>query len=167
MVSGIEQPKEDSTLSTDALIAGIQNQDLRFPEELYESVRRFTMTKQAEGERNRDNIPFERYVDIWWVSLCIGVQEGRRTKVDSKRWHTFVRAGEVLPSNPWRLFQLQLLALGESGSTDILSKPGELIAMANEYAATGLPILLEEIIGSQAPIWATTRFLEKRVATTE
>ena len=154
-------------MSIDALIAGIQNQDLRFPEEQYENVRRFTMTKQSEGDRNRDNIPFQRYVDIWWVALCIGIQEGRRTKMEPKKWHTFIRAGEVLPSNPWRLCQLQLLAVGESGSTDILTKPGELIAMANEYAATGLPILLEEVVGSQAPIWAMTRFLEQKVVESE
>lgn len=151
-------------MSTESLIAGIQNQDLRFPEDQYENVRRFTMTKQSESDRNRDNIPFERYVDIWWIAMCIGVQEGHRTKLESKKWHTFIRAGEVLPSNPWRLFQLQLLAVGQSGNTDILSKPGEIIAMANEYAATGLPVLLGKVVGSQAPIWDMTRFLEQRVA---
>ena len=150
-------------MSTEKLIAGIQNQNLRFPEEYYERVTRYTMTKQSEAERNRDNIPFERYVDIWWAALCIGVQEGRRTQVDAKKWHTFVRAGEVLPSNPWRLFQLQLMAVGVTDSTDILSSPGEIINMANEFAATGLPILLEELVGSQAPIWAMTRFFEKKI----
>ena len=150
-------------MSTERLLAGIQNQNLRIPEEYYERVTRFTMTKQSEADRNRDNIPFERYVDIWWAALCIGVQEGRRTKIEGKNWHTFVRAGEVLPSNPWRLFQLQLMAVGVSNSTDILANPGDLINMANEYAATGLPLLLDEIVGSQTPIWSMTRFLEKRI----
>ena len=154
-------------MSTETLIAGIQNQNLRFPDDQYDNVQRFTMTKQSAADRNRDNIPFERFVDIWWIALCIGVQEGHRTKIEPKNWHTFVRAGEVLPSNPWRLFQLQLLAIGVSGSTDILSKPADLIAMANEYAATGLPILLDEVVGSQAPIWDMTRFLERRVADPE
>ena len=148
-------------MTMDALISGLQNQNLRFPEEYYENVRRFTMTGQSKENRNRDNIPFERYVDFWWLALCIGVREGRRTKVDAKKWHTFVRAGEVLPSNPWRIFQLQMFALGEAGNTDILSNPGELIGMANEYAATGLPILLDEIVGSEVPIWVTTKYLEK------
>ena len=55
------------------------------------------------------------------------------------------------------------MAIGETGSTDILSKPGELIGMANEYAATGLPLLLNEALGSQVPIWAMTSFVEKRL----
>ena len=55
------------------------------------------------------------------------------------------------------------MAVGKTGSTEILSKPGELIGMANEYAATGLPLLLNEVLGSQVPIWAMTSFFEKRV----
>ena len=114
--------------------------------------------------RNRDIIPFARYIDIWWLAMCVGIQDGRRTAVKADKWHQFARAGEVLPSNPWRIFQLQLLAVGITKSTDILSKPGELISMANEYAATGLPILLDEMLGSQVPIWAMTKFLSKRIA---
>jgi len=150
-------------MTMEALISGLQNQNLRIPVDHYENVRRFTMTKQTEGKKNRDNIPFGRYVDIWWLALCIGIQEGRRTELEASKWHQFVRAGEVLPSNPWRIFQLQLLAVGVTGSTDILSKPGELISMANEYAATGLPILLNEALGSHVPIWAMTDFVSSRL----
>ena len=150
-------------MTMEALISGLQNQNLRIPVDHYENVRRFTMTGQTGGGKNRDNIPFDRYVDIWWLALCIGIQEGRRTELEASKWHQFVRAGEVLPSNPWRIFQLQLLAVGVAGSTDILSKPGELISMANEYAATGLPILLNEALGSHVPIWAMTDFVSNRL----
>ena len=149
-------------MTMEALISGLQNQGLRIPKEHLENVRRFTMTGQTESGKNRDDIPFELYVDLWWLALCVGIQEDRRTHVEPNRWHQFVRAGEVLPSTPWRLFQLQLIAIGKSDSTDILSKPGELISMANEYAATGLPLLLNEVLGSQVPIWAMTSFFEKR-----
>ena len=149
-------------MTTEAFISGLQNQNLRIPAKHLENVRRFTMTG-AESGGNRDDIPFDRYVDIWWNALCVGIQEGRRETVDPKSWHTFVRAGEVLPSNPWRLFQLQLMAIGETGSTDILSKPGELIGLANEYAAAGLPILLDQVLGSEVPIWAMTKFAEGRL----
>lgn len=152
-------------MTMEALISGLQNQNLRIPAEQLENLRRFTMTG-TEGGRNRDDIPFDRYVDVWWNALCVGIQEGRRTQVDPQNWHNFVRAGEVLPSNPWRLFQLQLLAIGETGTTDVLSKPGELITLANEYAATGLPMLLNELLGRQVPIWAMTKFVEKRLSAT-
>ena len=150
-------------MTIEALISGLQNQNLRIPSDHYENVRRFTMTGQSDGNKNRDNIPFDRYVDIWWLAMCIGIQEGKRTPLETSKWHTFVRAGEVLPSNPWRIFQLQLLAVGVTGSTEILSKPGELISMANEFAATGLPILLSEVLGSQVPIWAMTDFVSNRL----
>ncbi len=150
-------------MTMEALISGLQNQDLRIPSDHYENVRHFTMTGQSKRNKNRDNIPFDRYVDIWWLAMCIGIQEGRRTKLEANKWHQFVRAGEVLPSNLWRIFQLQLLAVGVTGSTDILSKPGELVAMANEFAATGLPILLNEALGSKVPIWAMTDFVSNRL----
>ena len=101
-------------MTMEALISGLQNQNLRIPTEHLENVRRFTMTGTESG-KNRDDIPFDRYVDVWWNALCIGIQEGRRTKVDPKNWHNFVRAGEVLPSNLWRVFQLQMMAIGETG----------------------------------------------------
>lgn len=148
-------------MSIDEFVAGIQNQDLRIPSSELENVRRFTMTRKGEdGARDPDQRPFGRYVDLWWAALCIGAQENRRTK--ATEWHTFVRAGEVLPSNPWRIFHLQLLGLGFTGSTEILRRPGELISLANELAATGLPMLIEEMVGKGIPIWAVTDFLRDR-----
>lgn len=148
-------------MSVDDFVAGIQNQDLRIPSSEYESVRRFTMTRTSEdGPKDPDQRPFNRYVDLWWAALCIGAQENRRTK--ATEWHTFVRAGEVLPSNPWRIFQLQLIGLGFTGSTEILQRPGELISLANELAATGLPMLIEEMVGKGIPIWAVTDYLRVR-----
>ena len=151
-------------MTEETLISGLQNQYLRFPSEHYENVRRFSMTgQQSERVKNRDNIPFDRYVDIWWLAMCIGVREGRRTKLNKGNWHQFALAGEILPSNPWRIFQLKLLAVGVTGNTEVLSKPGKLISMANEYAATGLPILLNALLGSKVPIWAITDFMLARI----
>ena len=149
-------------MSIDRFVAGIQNQDLRIPSSEYEAVKRFTMTRTGdEGTKDPDQSPFNRYVDMWWTALCIGAQEAKRTKPNE--WHTFVRAGEVLPTNPWRIFQLQLLGIGFTGSTEILRRPSELIALANELAATGLPLLIEEMVGKGIPIWAVTDFLKDRV----
>ena len=153
-------------MSIDEFLAGIQNQDLRIPLSEYEAVKRFTMTQTGdEGRKDPDQSPFNRYVDLWWAALCIGAQEGKRTT--PTKWHTFVRAGEVLPSNPWRIFQLQLLGLGFTESTEILRRPGELITLANELAATGLPLLIEEMVGKGIPIWEVTDFLMNRVSVPE
>lgn len=151
-------------MTTQAFVSGIQNQDLKIPKDRQAHVQRYAMTKQTWSGRSRDDMPFIRHVDIWWLALCIGVQEERRTKLKAEKWHTFIRAGEVLPSNPWRIFQLQLLAVGITKGTEILSKPGEIISMANEYAATGLPIVLHEIQDPhRIPIWIMSDFVSKRL----
>ena len=148
-------------MSIDEFVAAIQNQDLKIPSSEYEAVKRFTMTKTGDkGTKDPDQSPFNRYIDLWWTGLCVGAQENKRTKVSE--WHTFVRAGEVLPSNPWRIFQLQLLGVGFTGSTEILRQPGELITLANELAATGLPMLIEEMVGKGIPIWAMSDYLRAR-----
>ena len=71
-------------MTMEALISGLQNQGLRIPIEHLENVRRFTMTGQTERGKNRDDIPFERYVDIWWLALCLGIKEDRRTRIEAE-----------------------------------------------------------------------------------
>ncbi len=145
----------------ETFIAGIQNLELRMPSEHYDSIQRLSMTGRQTGNRNKDNIPFLRNVDFWWLALCIGIQEGNRTTPD--KWHTFVRAGLVLPADQWRLFQLQIMAIGETNSTDVLAKPSNVIDMANEYAATGFPVILDKVLGSQVPLWTITEIIKTRL----
>src|ERR1700761_4428029 len=107
------------------------NLQLRIPKREYEAVRRFTTTFRPEdgSDPNIDQSPFGRYIDLWWAALIIGVREGRRSKqVD---WHDFA-IGLVLNQDPWRIRQLELLALAEEGSTDVLDDPGRVISIANE-----------------------------------
>ena len=138
-----------------------QNLELKVPAADWEAVRRLTTTFRSEdGSRaDPDKSPFQRYVDLWWTGLCIGVSEGRRTKPD--QWHKF-NDGGVLSSDPWRISQLQLLALGVVGSADVLGDPGQIISLANEFAATGLPILVDEVTGKNLPIMAATELIRAR-----
>jgi hypothetical protein len=130
------------------------NLDLRIPEHEWDSVRRFTGTFRTEdgSPTDPDRSPFSRYVDLWWAALCLGVREERRTTLD--KWHTFV-TGVVFNQEPWRIRFLELLALAEEGPP-MLERPGEIIAMANSYAATGIPLLIDAMTGQAEPIWAVT-----------
>lgn len=131
------------------------NLQLRIPKHEWESVRRFTTTFRPEdgSSPNIDHSPFNRYVDLWWAALIIGVREGRRSR--PPEWHDFTPA-IVFNSDPWRIRQLELLALAEAGKTEILDDPGQVISMANEYAATGIGILIDQMTGQTEPIWAVT-----------
>src|SRR5215472_12517732 len=138
------------------------NLQLRIPEHEWQAVRQFTTTFRPEdgSEPNIDQSPFNRYVDLWWAAMIVGVREGRRSK--SAEWHDFTPA-VVFNQDPWRIRQLELLALAEAGGTDdlddptdILDDPGQVISMANEYAATGIGILIDQMTGQTEPIWAVT-----------
>jgi hypothetical protein len=131
------------------------NLQLRIPEHEWEAVRRFTTTFRPEdgSEPNIDQSPFNRYVDLWWAALIVGVREGRRSK--PAEWHDFTPA-VVFNQDPWRIRQLELLALADAGDTDVLDDPGQIISMANEYAATGIGILIDQMTGQTEPIWAVT-----------
>jgi hypothetical protein len=132
------------------------NLPLRIPKHEWEAVRRFTITFRPE-DRSRPDIdrsPFDRYVDLWWAAICIGVREGRRSV--PPEWHDFV-TGVVLNQDPWRIRQLELIGLAETEDPAVLEEPGRIIAIANEYAATGIPALIDAMTGQTEPIWAVTR----------
>jgi hypothetical protein len=131
------------------------NADLRIPKREWEGVRRFTMTFRSEdaSKADVDRTPFNRYVDLWWAALCVGLREGRATH--GAEWHNF-NIGVVLNQDPWRIRHLELIALAETGDPAVLEDPGRVIGIANEYAATGIPILLDVMTGQVDPIWAVT-----------
>lgn len=139
------------------------NTDLKIPEACWDAVRSLTSTFRDEGGERADidSSPFRRYVDLWWLGLCIGVRRGVRTTPE--RWHTFT-PGVVLSSDPWRILHLELLAVQTLGR-ESLAEPGKVIGMANDYAAAGLDELLGQLRGVAEPIWALTTFIKTELAT--
>lgn len=138
------------------------NLQLRIPEREWEAVRRFTTTFRPEGGSGPDidQSPFNRYVDLWWAALIVGIREGRRST--PSEWHDFTPA-VVFNQDPWRIRQLELLALAEVGNTDVLDDPGKVISIANEYAASGIGILIDQMTGQTEPIWAATSMFRSMV----
>ena len=137
------------------------NIQLKIPEHEWEAVRRFTTTFRSEdGQKpDIDRSPFDRYVDLWWAALCLGVREAKRTT--PPRWHDFI-TGSVLNQDPWRIRHLELIALAEEGPT-VLEDPGKVISIANEYACTGIGKLIDAMTGQYEPIWTLTSLLRSLV----
>ena len=46
--------------------------------------------------------------------------------------------GTVLSSDPWRIDALMLLAIAATRDTTVVTEPGKVVSLANEYAAAGL-----------------------------
>lgn len=61
--------------------------------------------------------------------------------------------GAILSRDPWRIANLELIALAENGES-VIADASEVLAIGNEYAMTGLEWLAEELRGSAQPILA-------------
>jgi hypothetical protein len=136
------------------------NLDLKIPRQYLEDVQKYSGTFRSEEgtPKDIDRSPFSRYVDFWWAAIGIGVSEGRTSAIEKP--HTFV-TGAVLNQDIWRITHLELLAIAYTGSTDVLGRPGEVMEIANGYAATGIPLLVDQLLPKLEPIWDLSNFLKK------
>lgn len=65
--------------------------------------------------------------------------------------------GEILVRDPYRIGLLELLAISFTGDPWIIEDPHEVIDVANELAATGLPEVIGMMTdGNAQPIWNLT-----------
>jgi len=119
------------------------SQDLFIAAEVSERIGDFVSRSDKDGK------PFARQVDAWWLAIGIGVHIGRRSKLPDKT--VKFNDGSILSTDPWRINHLELLALAEEGEF-ILDKPVQVIRIASEYANTGFPWLVEQLMGSHDPI---------------
>jgi hypothetical protein len=132
--------------------------ELRIPKQYLEDFQKYTMTFRSEEgtPKDIDRSPFQRYVDFWWAAIGVGVREGRTSPIE--RPHKFIE-GAILSQDPWRIIQLDLLAIAHTGSADVLRSPGDVVDIANGYAATGIPLLVEKLLPKLEPIWDVSNFL--------
>ena len=137
------------------------NLDLKIPKRYLEEFQTYTMTMRSDDGRPKDvdRSPFDRYVDLWWAAIGVGVCEGRLSEIDEA--HKFV-TGVVLNQEPWRIIHLELLAIGHTGSVEVLKQPGKIIDIANGFAATGIPLLVDELVRKLEPIWDVSKHLRER-----
>jgi hypothetical protein len=136
------------------------NLELKIPKQYSEDFEKYTGRFKTEdgSAKDIDRSPFDLYLDFWWVAIAVGVCEGRVSNTeDLKR----IVTGVVLSQDPWRITDLELLAIAHTGTPDVIGRPGEVIDIANGYAATGLPILVEMLLKKSEPIWDVSNYLRK------
>jgi len=138
-----------------------QNYELRIPNNYREQIDRFTQTQPEGGQKPApEDSPFSRQIDFWFLSFCLGIHEGRTS--EANKWHKFI-TGEILSRNPERIQLIELAIIGHKKDPWIIDKPGEIISMANGFAATGIPILIEMLEDEfDKPIWNVTDQLINR-----
>ena len=138
------------------------NLELKIPAQYSEDFKKYTSRFKSEdgSVKDIDRSPFDRYVDFWWAAIGVGVSENRLSNTDDSE--KFV-TGVVLSQDPWRITHLELLAIAFKGTADVIKRPGEVIEIANGYAATGVPILVEMLLKKSEPIWDVSNYLKKLV----
>ena len=118
-----------------------QSLELRIPEACRDEVDRFCQTQPGGGARpSPDEGPFERQVDIWFLAVCIGARKAKRTRL--VRPHRFIW-GDILSRDPFRIELLELVAVSYTNDPWILENPSDIMDLANELAATGLPEVID------------------------
>ena len=126
--------------------------DINVPEEFHAS---FTRYCQRSAGAVIDQSPFPRMVDLWFLSVCIGARFDL-APVDLKNYKTRkIIDGSIFSSDPWRIHTLMLIAIAKKGGdVQIVSRPREMMAIANGLAVAGLPRVIEMLQdGSADPIW--------------
>lgn len=109
-------------------------------------------------DRADENKAFRRQVDAWWLALAIGVQRNHRISLPVDR--TKFMDGTIFGSDPWRITHLQLLGLLWFGA-DALDRPGDIIAVANEYANAGFDWIVATTDGAGNRTLATYNRIEE------
>lgn len=119
----------------------------------------------ATGGQNqsRENAPFERQIDFWFVSLCLAFQKGL-TPMKEKETYNAITA-EILSRNPYRITQMQMIALAVSGEPNILLEPKRMLDICIGLANAGIPVLLNILADTEAtPLWNIYYELEDLVS---
>jgi hypothetical protein len=141
-----------------------QNLELEIPEVYRRAVEQFCQTQPGGGAKpSPDDSPFERYIDMWFVAVCLGAKRGKPPKAPKTKTHKF-QTGVILSGDPYRIEFLELLAISHFNDPFILENPSKIVDMANEFAAVGLPELVEMLnSGNGKPIWNLTDSLSERL----
>lgn len=131
------------------------NLELRIPENYRSEVDTYCQTQPGGGRKpSPDDSPFQRQVDFWFLAVCLGAKKGKRSR--ESKWHRFY-TGEILSRNPKRIELLELFAISITNDPWVVGRPQEVIKIANEFAATGIPEIINMLhVGNAKPIWNLT-----------
>lgn len=120
-----------------------QSMDLRIPARYREDVSRYCQGATQDGRKTGlAEAPFPRMVDMWFLAFCIGAKRGNKEELPLDKTHKFMD-GTVFSSDSWRIDALMLIAVGVTGDTEILAEPRRVMNLANQYAAGGLPDVID------------------------
>ena len=109
-----------------------------------------------------DHSPFQRMVDIWFLSVCVAARLDMEPADINKYKTRKIIDGSIFGSDPWRVHILMLIAIGKTGDVQIVSEPREMMKLASGLAVAGLPRVIEMLKdGDAEPIWNLSDEIDK------
>lgn len=109
---------------------------------------------QSGGNAIIDQSPFPRMVDLWFAGFSIAARK-QLSPIDLSKLETFKFIdGSIFDRDSWRVQTVMLVAIAVEDKIEIVTKPHQMISIANGLAAAGVPHIVEMMReGAQDPIW--------------
>lgn len=144
------------------------NLPLRFPVAYFDKVRSYCLTgARGDGEgRSPKDAPFPRYVDFWFLALCVGAANAVRVPdPPAGGWQDSITGSEAFASDPWRVDAVEMVAIAAKDDETVVARPSEVMDIANRYAADGIPQILDWLkAGDSDPVDSLMDHLRERLA---
>lgn len=105
---------------------------------------------RADSNKQLEQSPFNTYKDVFMLAACLGFQAGRRSKLPSGNKHD-IRQSVFSESD---LTLLKAIAIADTGDVQVLSQPGDILRIAEEYAHAGIYDLKAYLLEERGrPLW--------------
>ena len=123
-----------------------------------------TYCATGAGNRNADQTPFRRMVDMWFTALSLATRRGLRP-ANLGRNPTHMTNGTIFDgADSWRIHAIMLVAIEVENDDEVVTDPNRMMAIANGLAAAGIPYIVEMLQeGGQAPMWNLSDALEEEL----
>ncbi len=123
---------------------------IQMPSKYQEKIKSFVST--SGGGQSRENAPFDRQVDFWFMALCLGFNNGLVQSKESDTYNAIT--AEILSRDPHRVVQMQMIAISVSNDPNVLSEPKVMHDICIGIANSGIPLLLTILSDTdQSPLW--------------
>lgn len=134
--------------------------DLFVPLEQYKYYNKYVQGRENAGDE--DKSPFRRMIDLWFLGLVLATRENLKPRDLTKQEVRKFQDGSILDGDGgWRVQAVMLVAIWVKNDVKIINAPKEIIKIANELAAAGVPRVLDMIEnGNQDPIWNLSEALD-------
>jgi len=97
------------------------------------------------------------------MALCLAFHKGL-TPMKEKDTYNAITA-EILSRNPYRITQMQMIALSVSGEPSVLLEPKKMLDICSNLANAGIPVLISILSDTEAtPLWNIYYELEDLVS---